>query len=291
MFKNVSLQARQSLLQLGQSRIKPTCQSMVGLRKVNQHWLKHELPIRYMHLIKLLSMKKCLEPVLARVLRDVDILQGGGENPQLLVPRLRRRMQKTLDLVDELGIRKSLLDQIYSLELSVQLLLDEWIAIDKKVPLVETIDVVAVAREAAAKSKLNGQTVKVVSTSDQPIETSYIRSHLFYIIQDLIHQSWNQRHLNILVSQGKEDICVRMTNDELATLNSGPVKFKISPYKQGRQGLAESMVRYWGGDMEKVVMGPHSTTYVHLKKEDRKERIPPILETVPHKWMENVFKK
>ena len=137
--------AKQNLMIMGRTNITPTCQRISALRNINQDWVNHELPIRYMHLIKLLSMKKELHPVLQRVVADVGLLKGDIPD----VKTLTARMIKTLEIIDSLKIDEQLLDQIYTLEISVQLLLDEWQAAEKNVPLVEHLDVVSVVHEVS----------------------------------------------------------------------------------------------------------------------------------------------
>jgi hypothetical protein len=99
MFKNISLQAKSSLLQLGKLPIKPFCQELAKLDQT-RNFLAHELPIRYIHLIKLLSVNH-LGTVLTRVLEDVDLLQSTGVLNSETVAILSNRLENTLDMVSE----------------------------------------------------------------------------------------------------------------------------------------------------------------------------------------------
>ena len=160
MFKNISLQAKNSLLQLGQKTIKPTCQELSKLR-VSRNFLQHELPIRYIHLIKLLSVNG-LNPVLTRVMEDVDILQKTAitkpGKDQEIIRKLSKRMGDTLKLVKSMSLDKNLLSQIYTCELSVKLLLEEWEGLEKNDnSLVQILDFVKVAEEVR-NTDINGVT-------------------------------------------------------------------------------------------------------------------------------------
>ena len=118
-----------------------------------------------------------------------------------------------------------------------------------------------------------------------------------FILSELIKSQAHQKHLNIVVSEGKEDICCRITNDEAISCASKPIvsihgvglrhSMKTNPgfLQSMARYVPISLPRYWGGDMERVTMGPHTSTYLHLKKQGGKEHIPPVLETVPHDWI------
>jgi hypothetical protein len=125
-------------------RPRPTPTTLDSLRSVKQDWIVHEVPIRYSHLINLISQKPQLSDILKKYLSDIQNIKNNTiENPE----ELRRRSVIHIESIKKLNVNPSLLDQIYALNLSVQLLLDEWIALQKNHPLVEQLDVVKVAIE------------------------------------------------------------------------------------------------------------------------------------------------
>ena len=145
--------------------IAPT--SLTSLLKVNPNWIQQELPHRYFHLIKFLSLRQStMEPVLNRYLlqwfvfislltkysygnrylKDVDLLANTGKGLDLT--RLKNRNHKSLSILKSLPIEQNVLERILTLNYGVEVLLDEYIALQaKKENLVANVNVIDVAQE------------------------------------------------------------------------------------------------------------------------------------------------
>lgn len=145
MFKSLSLQAKNSLVELGQLPIRPQCQELLKLQQT-RNFLSHELPVRYLHLIKMLSVNQ-MGPALYRVLEDVNILQSTQNVDKNVIATLSKRMTDTLEMVNSMPMDKKLQSQFYSLELSVKLLLEEWDGLERGKELVQSLDFVQIAEE------------------------------------------------------------------------------------------------------------------------------------------------
>jgi hypothetical protein len=185
-YHSLSLRAQRSLLQISITA-KPTPISLENLLKVNPNWIQKELPFRYMHLIKFLSMRSSkVEPLLDRYLKDVDLLANTGDlladysnntyqvsavpapatgnsntaNPNGIpifastsasikeLTRLKERNMKSLDILKSLSLDKETTEQILTLNYGVEILLDEYIAlVAKKQNLVEKVNVIDVSNE------------------------------------------------------------------------------------------------------------------------------------------------
>lgn len=185
-YHSLSLRAQRSLLQISITA-KPTPISLESLLKVNPNWIQKELPFRYMHLIKFLSMRSSkVEPLLDRYLKDVDLLANTGDlladysnntyqvsavpapatgnsntaNPNGIpifastsasikeLTRLKERNMKSLDILKSLSLDKETTEQILTLNYGVEILLDEYIAlVAKKQNLVEKVNVIDVSNE------------------------------------------------------------------------------------------------------------------------------------------------
>lgn len=109
------------------------------------------------------------------------------------------------------------------------------------------------------------------------------------MLSELIKSQSDQSHLNIIVSEGREDVCFRITNDfgtnvSCATKPLFPIHgLGLRPHQD--TNFVQSMARYWQGEMETVKMGNLTSTYLHIKKQGAKECIPPVMQSVPHNWI------
>ena len=106
--------------------------------------------------------------------------------------------------------------------------------------------------------------------------------------------------LTLMIACGKEDITVRLTQEEEPTTKPSPSSpspspspSPPSPLKKSSRihnlSLAKLIAKYWGGDIETVVSGNSLSSYLHLSLLENRERIPPILETMPMDFVELIL--
>ncbi|KAJ3306544.1 hypothetical protein HDV03_004673 [Kappamyces sp. JEL0829] len=257
-----------------------------------------------------------------RYLQDVQELLDWTEssNATLLAPppaastgamiaRLKARNQESLAMLRQIkDLKPGLFEDIYSLNLGVSVLLDEFIAVQAKHQLVQDVDVIEVAVEAARtvrkefKVAGRGPEIHIINVSGKPISTLYIRSHLLITLQELLRSSLRKttsspQKVTMMVAMGQEDISFRI-EDEVVVVPSEkpaasqppriakPVRPQAPQTSERSLGLARVFAKYWGGEVETVQMGNSVHSYLHLRKNSgkEKERIPPILETLPGDW-------
>jgi hypothetical protein len=155
--------------------------------------------------------------------------------------------------------------------------------------------------------------IKIINSSGGPITTLYIKSHLRYMIHELLQtalestissstqasSSCPRPTLLLMIASGKEDISFRVTREEeiftrpssssstVASTRSSsppsstPTHNRTISKKEPKISLAKLIAKYWGGDIETVKSGHTYSSYLHLSVKDCQERIPPILETMP----------
>jgi hypothetical protein len=104
------------------------------------------------------------------------------------------------------------------------------------------------------------------------------------MLQDLILSSTTPttKTVTLLVAEGKEDVSFRVAidEDESELLSNEKIVDNTPVDSSKNLGLSRQMARYFGGELEQVKMGSCTNTYLHIKRKDGKERIPPVLETM-----------
>lgn len=190
-----------------------------------------------------------------------------------------------------------------TLNYAVEVLLDEYIAlVAKKQNLVERFNVIDVANEAVKlvlEKYEKKPEINIINTFQSPITTLYIKSHLQYMIQELVQSSLNHSFenggesnippkLSLIIASGKEDISFRVQEEISLISHPYPPAFRKFLKRKLKKkpspptvSLAKLIAKYWGGDIETVQSGTSCSSYLHLSVKDCGERIPPVLDTMP----------
>lgn len=137
--------------------------------------------------------------------------------------------------------------------------------------------------------------ISIINTSHTPtLQLLYIPTDLAVIIEDLMKTTSKKTEslqISVLISCGKEDVSIRIqptastpfsqlysstTTTTKTTPPSTPVSLSVAM-------TTKVMASYWGGSLDQVQMGSLVHSYLHLPRTSEmcRERIPPMMETVP----------
>jgi pyruvate dehydrogenase kinase 2/3/4 len=305
--------SKESVLRIARQNIHPF--SLKNLSQANAQTLlfQSELPIRYVKLLKMVTApylldpktQTKLEPISSRILSDIDLLIGKVDFTNQL-RRVRNNHNELMKTFSEIVHQHQLVSQFpigflelfYVLNMSSRLLMDEHLSlVDKGSNLVQLIDPVQVAIEAAQKARyiaekysIDPPNIHVVNLAGDKLSTLYIREHLYYILVELLKNSiasiaqcqGKKPELSVMIASGIEDVTIHLVDeaggmplkqtDQLWNLKM----ISKPPFARGLP-LCRIMARYFGGELEVIPMdGRGTNAYLHLFKQDSLEHIPEL---------------